>query len=126
MAIQRLPLTINGVDFTAAASRTEYSIYFEERTGENEVMMLNGDIYPDVIDKRPVIVWPLNSMWSDELATLFTAIGDAQYVTVSYFNTRTNSTGTGVFMASISEQSVPVVNDRGKLVTGMVLTLRSR
>lgn len=125
MALARLPFTINGVDFSTAVSRTEYRIYYEDRQGENEVMMLNGDEYPDILDRRPVISWPLNSLWADELASLFSAIGDAQFVTVTYFDTRTNTTATGSFRASISEQLVGKIDSTGKLVTGMTLTLRS-
>lgn len=126
MALPRLPLTINGVDFTASASRTEYRIYYEDRQGENEVMMLNGDEYPDIIDRRPVIVWPLNALWADELANLYTAIGDDQFVTVQqYFDTKTNSIKSGTFRASISEQAAGIITGTNKLLYGMTLTLRS-
>lgn len=126
MALYRLPFEINDVDFTAAASRTEYHIYYEERQGENEVMMLNGDTYPDIIDRRPVIVWPLNALWADELAALYAAIGTDQFVKVKYFATATNTVATGYFQASISEQIVGKITATNKLVTGMTLTLRAK
>lgn len=124
--LQRLPLTINGTDFSAAVSRTEYSIIYEDREGENAVQMLNGDEYPDIIDQRPVITWPLNAMWASELAQLFTAVGTGQYVPVTYFDARTNSVKTGTFRGTISQSGVGIIDDRGKLVYGMTLTLRSR
>lgn len=124
--MQRLPLIINGVDFSTAASRLEYQIEYEDRVGENTTMMLNGDEYPDVLDRRPIITWQLNALWSDELAALYAAIGDGQYVPVLYFDTRTNAEQVGVFRASISRQQIGMINARGKMFHGPTLTLRSR
>jgi len=124
--MMRLTLVINGVDFSTAANRTGYSIEYEARTGNNAVMMLNGDEYPDIIDTRPVISWPLNSLWSDELAALYSAIGDGQYVLVSYFDTKQNTVTNGAFVASISSQRAGIINARGTMFTGMTLVLRAR
>lgn len=124
--MQRLPLTINGVDFSAAVSRLEYSIVYEDRVGDNTMMMINGDEYPDVIDQRPVIVWPLNALWASELAALYTAIGTSQYVTVQYFDTKTGAAASGTFRATISSQRVGLVSSRGNMTTDMTLTLRAR
>lgn len=124
--LQRLPLVINGVDFSEAVSRTEYSIYYEDREGDNAVRMLNGDDYPDILDERPVITWPLNSLWSDELQILYTAIGAGQYTQVTYFSPKINASVTGLFRAKISQNNIGIIDDRGKLFYGMTLTLTSR
>lgn len=122
----RLPLTIGGEDFSEAASRREYTVYYEERTGRNAAMMLNGDEYLDIIDRRPVITWPLNALWADELAKLQAAIDAADYVEVSYFDTRTGQAGTGYFHGTISEQKVGLISPRGIMFHGPTLTLRSK
>lgn len=126
MPQQRLPLTINGTDFSAAASRTEYSVYYEEREGDNAVRMLNGDDYPDILDDRPIITWPLNALWSDELAALYAALGTGQYVQVTYFSPKENANLTGMFRGKISQNNIGIIDSRGKLFYGMALTLTSR
>ncbi len=123
---KRMPLTINGVDFTEAASRREYTIVYEPRTGPNSGQMLNGDLFIDLVDLRPVITWPLNALWSDELATLQEAVYWSTFVPVTYFDTRQNAVITGWFNGAIGEQKVGLIVDRGTMFHGPVLTLRSR
>lgn len=124
--MQRLTLILNGVDFSAAANRLAYQIEYEDRVGENTTMMLNGDEYPDVIDTRPVITWPLNALWASELSALYAAIGTAQYIPVTYFSTKTGANATGYFRARISVQQVGLIDSRGQMFSGMTLMLRSR
>lgn len=123
---KRMPLTINGVDFTEAASRREYAVYYEDRTGPHSGNMINGDEYYDLIDRRPVITWPLNALWSDELSALLEAVYWSTYVPVTYFDTRANAVMTGWFRGSISEQKVGLISERGPMFHGPTLTLRSR
>lgn len=125
---RRLPLTIAGVDFTEAASRREYTITYEERAGQNAGMMLNGDMELDILTRRPVITWPLNALWLDELAALQQAIYTADYVQVEYLDTRQADATptTGYFHGSISEQKVGLISERGIMFHGPILTLRSR
>lgn len=126
--VTRLPLEINGVDFSEAASRLGYSIVYEDRVGASAVMMLNGDEYPDVLARRPVITWPLNMLWDAELARLHTALGDGNtYVPVRYFDTAEGKLKTGYFRGSIDAQTVGLNNARGLAFRdGAALTLRSR
>lgn len=123
---KRLPLTINGVDFSEAVSRREYTITYEERTGPNGGQMLNGDLFIDRVALRPVITWPLNALWSDELAALQEAVYWSTFVPVTYFDTRKNAVVTGWFTGSISGQKVGLISDRGTMFHGPTLTLRSR
>lgn len=126
MARPRLPLVINGIDFSEAANRTGYSIQYEERMGDNGFLALSGDQELDILAYKPIITWPLNALWSDELAQLKTAIRSATFVPVSYFDTDTNQTKTAYFHGSISQESVPLVSSRGYMLSGMTLTLRAR
>lgn len=123
---RRLPLTIAGIDFTEMASRREYVITYEERTGTNGGTMLNGDIYLDILDRRPVITWPLNALWVDELVQLQAAIYSADYVAVEYFDTRIGRSATGMFHGTISEQKIGILNARGTMFYGPTLTLTSK
>lgn len=123
---RRLPLIISGVDFGEAASRREYEVTYEERTGSNAGMMLNGDMELDIMARRPVITWPLNALWSDELATLQQTINRSDYVEVTYFDTATGAQATGWFHGTIGGQKVGLISERGIMFHGPTLTLRSR
>ena len=122
----RLPLAINGIDFSAAASRLAYTIVYNDRTGGNERLMLSGDRYFDILDRRPTIVWELNALWADELAALHAAINAADVVPVLYYDTATNAPMTGYFHGTIGTQVLGLYNSRGMMFHGPVLTLESR
>ena len=126
MSKPRLPLGINGIDFSEAANRTGYTIRYEERTGPNGFLALSGDEDLDILARKPVITWPLNALWTDELAQLKTAINSSTFVPVSYFDTETNTTKSAYFHGTIGDEPVPLVDDRGYMTYGLVLTLRAR
>lgn len=126
MAQRRLPLTINGIDFSQAANRTGYSVYYEERMGNNTFLALSGDEDLDVLAKKPVITWPLNALWSEELAQLQSTIDSSTYVPVSYFDTKTNMEQTAYFHGTIDRAPAQLVAERGIMFYGMTLTLRAR
>lgn len=126
MALMRLPLIINGVNFERAVSRTKYQVEYEDREGENSFFALSGDEYPDIISRRPVIYWPLNALWSSELAQLKAAINASTQVQVYYFDTEQNAPTWNWFHGTIGREEIGIINERGKLFHGMTLTLRSR
>lgn len=126
MAQRRLPLVINGIDFSEAVNRTGYSVYYEDRTGKNAFLALSGDEDLDILAQKPVITWPLNALWSDELAQLQSAISASTYVPVSYFDTRANAEQTAYFHGTINQQPARLVSARGIMFYGMTLTLRAR
>ena len=127
MALTRLPLVINGTDFSRQAQRLQYSVVYEDRTGENVTLMLNGDEYLDILTKRPVITWALNMLWSDELAALHAAIDAAIYVPVYYFDTVQGAAKIGYFHGTIGQTRAALLrSDATAFADGAVLTLRSR
>lgn len=109
----KMPLKINGVDFSAMTERCGYSISYEDRTGANSMKMQNGDEILDVIAQKPVLKWRLDSLTNAQLSQLITAISAAVYVSVFYFDTATNSTKTALFHCTISEQEVGAIRDGG-------------
>ncbi len=125
--MRKMPLKINGVDFSALTERCGYSIVYEERTGGNGMMMLNGDEYVDVIARKPALTWRLDSLTNDQLAELLQAVHAAVYVSVEYFDTETNSVMTALFKGSVSEQEVGVIRAGGYYrFRAPVLTMRAR
>lgn len=127
MAQTRLPLVINGTDFSRQADRLQYAVIYEDRTGENTTYLKNGDEYLDIIAKRPVITWPLNMLWADELAALHAAIDAAIYVPVYYFDTVLGAAKIGYFHGTIGETRAALVRESATaFADGAVLTLRSR
>lgn len=126
MAQRRLPLVINGTDFSQAVNRTGYSVYYEERTGNNSFLALSGDEDLDILAYKPVITWPLNALWSDEMAQLKRAIRASTYVPVSYFDTDTGTEQTAYFHGTIDREPAQLVTERGIMFYGATLTLRAR
>lgn len=127
MALIRLPLVINGTYFSLAVQRLGYQVTYEDRQGENATFLLSGDEYLDVLTSRPVITWPLNMLWADELAALKAAIRAAIYVPVYYFDTDDGAGKIGYFHGTISGESIGLIDGRGYAFRdGAVLTLRSR
>ena len=124
--MQKMPLKINGVDFSAMTARLGYSVTYETRMGGNTMTMMNGDVYQDLITRRPVLTWPLNSLNGSELARLHAAINAAPYVEIEYQDTATNSVKTGLFMCSISAQEVGVIRPGGYRYRAPTLTAKSR
>ena len=127
MAIARLPLVINGVDFSQAVKRLQYTITYEDRTGENATSLKNGDEYIDLIAKRPMITWPLCMLWDDEMAALDAAIDAATYVPVYYFDRKQRRAMIRYFHGLIGETRVGLIrSDEYAYADGPILTLRSR
>lgn len=127
MALIRLPLVINGSDFSLAVQRLGYQVTYEDRQGENATFLLSGDEYLDVLTSRPVITWPLNMLWADEMAALHSAIKSAIYVPVFYFDPDQGAGVIGYFHGTIGTESIGLIDSRGYAFRdGAVLTLRSR
>lgn len=126
MALQKMPLTINGVDFSALTERCGYSIVYEARQGGNSMTMLNGDQYTDIITRRPVLTWRLDSLTNTQLALLLTAVHAAPYVEVEYFDTESNSVKTAVMTGSVSGQEVGVLRSDYYRFRAPTLTMRAR
>ena len=127
MALRRMPLTIGGVDFSALTERLGYSISYEERRGGNTTSMQNGDEYIDLIVRKPVLTWRLDSLTNADLARLHAAINADTYVDVTYFDTARNRNVTAAFHGSISEQEVGVIRgNRAYRFKAPTLTMRAR
>lgn len=124
--MQKMPLTINGVDFSPLTERLGYSVTYEERTGGNTMTMQNGDEYYDLIVRKPVLTWRLDSLTDAQLASLHAAINAAIYVEVTYYDTATAATKTALFHGSISAQEVGVIRASGYRFKASTLTMRAR
>lgn len=121
----RLPLTINGTDFSELASRCEYTVGYNVRTGSNGGMMLNGEMTVDILAYKAVITWPLNDMTAADLAAIQTAVL-TDYVTVTYWDTKTNASRQAVFMPKISSAKIGILRTSGKWWKDITLTLEEK
>lgn len=127
MSLQKMPLTINGVDFSALTERLGYSITYEDRKGGNSMTMQNGDEYQDIIARKPLLSWRLDSLTGTQLASLHAAINADIYVPVTYFDTAANANVTAYFHGAISEQEVGVIRAGGYYrFKAPTLTMRAR
>ena len=109
----KMPLTINGVDFSGLTDRLGYSIVYEDVKGGNGMTMANGDEHPDGIGRRPIPTWRLDSLTMTELSALHAACNAAWVVAVTYYDTTTNSVKSGFAHCTISSQEVGVIRDGG-------------
>lgn len=127
MPLQKMPLKIGNTDFSQLTERCGYSIVYEDRKGGNTMTMQNGDEYQDVIVRKPVLTWRLDSLTNSDLAALHAAINAAVYVSVYYYDTATGATATAYFHGTISAQEVGVIRDGGYYrFKAPVLTMRAR
>ena len=123
----KMPLTINGVDFSGLTERLGYSVTYEDRNGGNTMKMMSGDEYQDLIVRKPVISFRLDSLTMTQLSALHAAINAAVYVQVLYYDTATAAEKTAYFHGTISQQTVGVIRDGGYYrFRAPVLTMRAR
>lgn len=109
----KMPLSINGVDFSYLTERLGYSIVYEDVKGGNSMTMANGDEFLDILSRRAVPTWRLDSLTMTELSALHAACNAAAYVAVTYYDTVTHSVQNGLAHCSISSQEVGVIRDGG-------------
>lgn len=122
----KMPLVINGTDFSELTERLGYTVTYEDRTA-GKMTMLNGDEYIDLIARKPILTWALDSLNTSDLAALHEAINAAAYVSVTYYDTATDSVQTALFHGTISAQSVGVIRSSGSYRwRGSTLTMRAR
>lgn len=122
----RPTLYINGTNYSSYANKYGYSINYVERHGQNGGLLQSGEQIVDLLRRAPVITWVLNDLPQSMLTQLLSACED-NYVSVTYFDTRTNQDKTDVFHPSISQQSLATTTSAGvKWFNGLVLTLTAR
>ena len=111
--MEKMPLSINGTDFSYLTERLGYSIVYEDVKGGNSMTMANGDEFQDILGRRAVPTWRLDSLTMTELATLHAACNAAAYVAVTYYDTFSHSVKSGIAHCTISSQEVSVIRDGG-------------
>ena len=121
----RLPLTINGTDFSALANKYEYEVGYTTRTGPNGGVMLDGTKVVDIIAYKAVITWPLNDMRDTDLASIQSACQTAE-VTVTFWDTLTNAQRTSTFLPTFSAQKIGILRSTGKWWKGISLSLEEK
>lgn len=121
----RLPLTINGVDFSLLANKYEYQLGYITREGSNGGVMLDGTKVVDIIAYKAKITWPLNDMRDTDLAAIQSACQTPE-VTVTFWDTLTNAQRTSTFIPSFSEQKIGILRSPGLWWKGISLVLEEK
>lgn len=96
----RLPIGIEGVDFTPYTNKNKYRVSYTRREGSNGGTMLDGSRTVDLLAYKAVIEWDLNALTSAQLATVLGAC-IKQYVTVTFFDPMINDTREAVFIPNV-------------------------
>jgi len=103
--MNRLPLIINGIDFTNKINKYNYSVSYKKVTGTNGGTMQNGDETVDQLGVRAVVRVGTNGMRSEDLAKLLKELTET-YVMVTFFDTRINDTRSAIFIPTVGESPV--------------------
>lgn len=127
MSKPRIPIVINGIDFSLAMERTGWAVEYEERSGNNAFLSLAGTYDYDILALVPTIYCPLNALWGDEIKQLRSAALSSVYVPVYTLDLDSGEAINGYFHATFGRISVPLITQTGYMVKdGTVLTLRGR
>lgn len=100
----RLPITIDGVDFTPYTSKNAYTVEYVKREGPNSGQMMDGSQVIDLLAYKALITWELNALTSAQLSAVLQA-AQKQYVTVSYFDTAINDVRQATFIPTVGAQA---------------------
>lgn len=122
----RLPIAIDGVDFTPYTNKNAYRVSYEKREGANSGVMLDGSKSFDLLANKAKIEWELNALTSAQLSAVLTACLK-QYVTVTYFDTLTNAERTAEFIPDVGRQDYAFSrHDLYFFKDGITITLEER
>ena len=122
-----MTLIINGHDYSKYVHDKGYTLSYECREGQNSGMSLSGHYIWDIIGWKAVISCTLNALTAECLSQLLNDILVADYVTVTYFDTKANANRTSQFMQSIGDQNFAFKRHGINFFRdGIKLTLRER
>ena len=122
----RLPLLLNGVDFSTYANKNGYSIRYEDRMGPCSGQLQDGTEIYDLQARKAVVTWSLNDLPGDKLAEVL-QICEERYVAVTVLDTKLNAPRSMVCIPTVGEQKMLLTTQEGvRWFTGQILTLRER
>lgn len=122
----RLPLIIDGTEFSPMFNRYQYTVGYIPQTGENGGIMLDGSETVDVLKWKAVLTLPANDLKAEDLSRLLSACAQT-YLAVTYFDTRTNQERQALFIPEIGESRFAMMTAQGvKWFSGMAVTLREK
>ncbi len=98
----RLPIVIDGVDFTPYTMKNGYRVQYIRREGVNSGLMLDGSTTIDVLAFKAVIEWDLTAMTSAQFSNVCNACIKNE-VTVTFFDPKTNAERTAVFFPTLGQ-----------------------
>lgn len=121
----RLPLIIDGVDFTSVVSKYGYKPYVITRQGKNGGTMLNGDVVVDILAYKTGVSIRLNPMTGADAAAIMAAVSNP-YVEATVWDVRTNSEKTATFITKISQPNLAILRSSEKWWSGITITLEEK
>ena len=96
---------LNGIDFSDCLKKYDYSLAYEKREGNNGGMMKDGSMTVDVLAWKAVLKIKTDGLKAERMQELLSHL-IADYVTVTFFDSRTNAERTGEFIPSVVD--VPI------------------
>lgn len=125
--MERLPLSVNGKDFSSLANAYGYTVNYEPVYGPNATaVMQDGTELIDLLGWRTVVTVSCNDLETAKQAELLTACLAAE-VELEYFDTRLNADTTATFTTSVSGSSIKLY-DVGdvRIFGGLSIVFRSK
>lgn len=122
----RLPFVADGVDLSPSINKYGYSVSYFKRLGPNSGIMQDGSYQEDVLAYKARIQAETNDLYPDDLAALLQAFTKT-YITLTYWDIRTNAERTAEFIPDISASRVAAYGLSGIYwLTSVVITLDER
>ena len=128
MSAYRLPLILNGHDYSQDANKWGYSCSVVTRTGPNARQMQDGSKRPDNLAYKTRIVFQMNGLKADRRAALAADIM-ADFTVGTVYDANYDALREDVeWMCTLSAAPIPWYNTDGsvKYSKGLVLTMEER
>lgn len=122
---KRLPLTIDGQDFSAHINRYSYGVEYIPRDGGRGGMMQDGSMTTDILAWKAVYTMGLNDLTGDRLASMQAACAKS-YVEATVYDPLTNASRTATFIPTLSGSSAKLFAGDVVWFGGGVLTLTEK
>lgn len=124
---ERLPLAVNGKDFSRLANAYGYTVTYEPVYGPNgSAVMQDGSELHDLLGWRTIVSVACNDLETDQQAELLTACL-APEVWLEYFDTRRNATATAQFTTSVSGSGIKLYDvGNVRIFGGLSIGFRSK
>ena len=119
-------LKLNGIDYSDCLKKFDYSLSYEKREGNNGGMMKDGSMTVDILAWKAVLKIATEGITAEKMAEILNHL-IADYVEVTFYDTRTNAERTSSFIPSVLEVPAAYFKDgKVQMYNSTQITLTER